>query len=273
MFYPKLALCLVALPLLAALSYQSEIAQWREKREARLQHDGGWLTVAGLFWLHEGQNVFGSAARSDVVLPAGPARAGIFELHNGKVTVKMDGAAREVRADTDDVVNVGRLHLYVIKRSDKIGIRLKDPESPYVRAFHGIEYYPAREEYKLTAQFVADPKKIPITNILGQTEPEDSPGYVVFRLNGKEYRLRPVYDDPNSKDLFFIFKDQTAGKETYGAGRFLDTDPPKDGKVVLDFNKAYNPPCAFTPYATCPLPPPENRLAVRLEAGEKTYGH
>jgi len=269
----KLAVLLAALPLIAALNYQSEIAEWRQKREAGLKRDGGWLTVAGLFWLHEGANSFGSGSKNDVVLPAGPAQAGLFELHNGKVAVKTSGAAREIRPDTDDVVNVDRLHLYVIKRSDKIGIRLKDPQSQFLRDFRGLLYYPPREEYRVTAQFVADPKKIPITNILGQTEPEDSPGYVSFRLHGQEYRLRPVYDDPGSKDLFFIFKDQTAGKETYGAGRFLDTDPAKDGQVVLDFNKAYNPPCAFTPYATCPLPPPENKLAVRIEAGEKTYGH
>jgi hypothetical protein len=150
---------------------------------------------------------------------------------------------------------------------------LKDPQSEFVKEFRGIDYYPPKEDYRVIAKFVDDPKKIPITNILGQTEPEDSPGYVTFELHGKEYRLRPVLDDPGSPDLFFIFKDLTSQKETYGAGRMLDTDPPKDGKVVLDFNKAYNPPCAFTPYATCPLPPPENRLALRIEAGEKRYGH
>ena len=273
MFYPKLTLLLAALPLVAALTYQSEIAEWRQKRDAGLRRDGGWLTVTGLFWLHEGQNVFGTGAKSDVVLPSGPARAGVFELHNGKVTVKMDGATRPLKTDSEEFAKVGRLRLYVIQRADKVGIRMKDPESPYLKEFRGVESFPAREEYKVAAQFVADPKKIPITNILGQTEPEDSPGYVVFRLHGQEYRLRPVFDDPGSKDLFFMFRDQTAGKETYGAGRFLDTDPPKDGKVVLDFNKAYNPPCAFTPYATCPLPPHENRLPVRIEAGEKTYGH
>lgn len=273
MSYRKLVLLLVALPLAGALTYQSEIAEWRQKREASLRRDGGWLTVAGLFWLHEGSNTVGSAAKNDVTLPAGPSQAGVFELRNGKVIAKVNGAAREIRPDTDDVVNIDRLHLYIIKRSDRIGIRLKDPQSQFLRDFRGIDYYPPREDYRVTAQFFADPKKIPITNILGQTEPEDSPGYVVFRLHDQEFRLRPVFDDPGSKDLFFIFKDQTAGKETYGAGRFLDTEPARDGKVVLDFNKAYNPPCAFTPYATCPLPPQENRLAVRIEAGEKKYGH
>jgi uncharacterized protein len=269
----KLALFLLALPLVAALSYESEIAGWRHNRETSLRRDGGWLTVAGLFWLHEGRNTFGTAPTADIALPAGPAQAGAFELHHGKVTASGDGGVRELRPDTDDFLGVGRLRLYVIKRSDKIGIRLKDPQSQFLREFRGIEYYPPRPEYRITAQFVTDPKKVPIANIIGQTEPEDSPGYVTFRLHGQDYRLRPVLDDPDSKDLFFIFKDQTSGKETYGAGRFLDTDPPKDGKVVLDFNKAYNPPCAFTPYATCPLPPPENHLAVKIEAGEKTYGH
>jgi uncharacterized protein (DUF1684 family) len=273
MTFPKPMLLLVGLPLLAALSYQSEIAQWRRQREASLRRDGGWLTVTGLFWLHDGRNTFGAGAKNDIGLPAGPALAGVFELHGGKVTVEMGGSRKALRPDSDEVVNVGRLRLYVIQRSDRMGIRVKDPESPFLRDFHGIESFPANEEYRVTAKFVADPRKIPITNIVGQTEPEDSPGYAVFRLHGQEYRLRPVLDDPTSKSLFFIFRDQTSQKETYGAGRFLDTDAPQDGKVVLDFNKAYNPPCAFTPYATCPLPPQENRLVVRIEAGEKKYGH
>jgi len=274
MTFRKLAVLLVGLPLLAAVSYQSEIAEWRQKREASLRRDGGWLTVAGLFWLHEGRNTFGTGPKNDIVLSAGPATAGIFDLHNGKVSVEMAGSSQKaMRADSDDMVNVGRLRLYVIQRSDRYGIRMKDPESQFLRDFHGIEAFPANEEYRVTAKFVADPRKIPITNIVGQTEPEDSPGYAVFRLHGQEYRLRPVLDDPGSKSLFFIFRDLTSRKEAYGAGRFLDTDGPQGGKVVLDFNKAYNPPCAFTPYATCPLPPKENQLAVRIEAGEKKYGH
>ena len=268
----KLGLCSLALPLAAAITYQAQIAQWRQDREARLKADGGWLTVAGLFWLHEGRNSFGADAKNDIALPAGPPHAGVFELRGGRVTVKMDGATRELRPDTEDSASAGRLSLFVIERDGRYGIRLKDPESSYRREFHGLDYFPARQQYRLTAQFVPDPKKIPITNILGQTEPEESPGYVVFTLQGRQLRLRPVYDDPPSKDLFFIFRDLTSGKETYGAGRFLDTPAPQGGKVVLDFNKAYNPPCAFTPYATCPLPPKENRLQVRIEAGEKKYG-
>jgi uncharacterized protein (DUF1684 family) len=271
--WQRLVVLLAGLPLLAAVSYQSEIAEWRQKREASLRRDGGWLTVTGLFWLHDGRNTFGSGTKNDIELPDGPTTAGVFDLHDGNVTVEMAGSRRAVRADSADVVNVGRLGLYVIERSDRYGIRLKDPQSQFLRNFHGIETFPANEAYRVTATFVADPRKIPITNIVGQTEPEDSPGYVVFRLHGQEYRLRPVLDDPGSKNLFFIFRDQTSQKETYGAGRFLDTDGPQDGKVVLDFNKAYNPPCAFTPYATCPLPPKDNQLAVRIEAGEKKYGH
>ena len=280
----------------AESSYQREIAQWRHDREARLRAEGGWLTVTGLFWLREGANGFGSGAANRIVLPNGPVRAGVFELRGGKVTVRMNGtssgqasigasqaeasngasqgeALRELRPDSDDVAHCGRLSLFVIKRGDRYGIRLKDPQSELLKAFHGLEYFPAREEYRITAKFVAEPRKIPIANVLGQTEPEDSPGYVVFQVSGREVRLYPVLDEPDSKELSFIFRDLTSGKETYGAGRFLDTELPHDGKVVLDFNKAYNPPCAFTPYATCPLPPKENRLSVRIEAGEKNYGH
>jgi uncharacterized protein len=274
MLLSKLAPLAIALPLVAAaVTYQAEIGAWHQQREARLRADGGWLTVTGLFWLHEGRNTFGTDPKSDIVLPAGSPHAGEFDLHNGKVASRFDGGTRELRPDTDDFVPSGRLRLYLIERGGRMGIRLKDPQSSYLREFHGIDYFPPREGYRVVARFVPDPKKVPITNILGQTEPEDSPGYVVFQLQGREYRLRPVIDDPSSPDLFFIFRDLTSEHETYGAGRFLDTPPPQNGQVVLDFNKAYNPPCAFTPYATCPLPPKENRLPVRIEAGEKKYGH
>ncbi len=274
MRFARFAVCLIALPLVAAVTYQSQIAEWRQKREARLRADGGWLTVTGLFWLHEGQNSFGADQKNDIVLPAGPAQAGVFELRSGKVRVTMDGNTRPLRPDNDDdVANAGRLKLYVIERSGRYGIRMKDPESQFRRGFHGLDYFPVRADYRVVAQFVADPRKVPIQNILGQTEPEDSPGYVVFTLEGRQFRLRPILDDPDTKDLFFVFRDLTSRKETYEAGRFLDAAPPQNGKVVLDFNKAYNPPCVFTPYATCPLPPQENRLAVRIEAGEKKYGH
>ena len=170
------------------------------------------------------------------------------------------------------MVAVGRLSLFAIHRGPKLGIRMRDPASQFRRDFHGLDYFPVSEEYRVTARFVAEPRRIPIANVLGQTTPMESPGYVVFRLHGQQLRLYPVFEAP-ATSLFFVFRDQTSGKETYGAGRFLDAGLPRDGQVVLDFNKAYNPPCAFTPYATCPLPPQENRLAVAIAAGEKTYGH
>ena len=142
---------LIGVALFAATAFETEIAQWRQQREANLKRDGGWLTVAGLFWLHEGANTFGKDAGNEIVLPDGPAKAGAFELHGGKVTVKMDGATRELWPDSLDVAKVGRLSLFVIKRLDKYGIRLKDPESEYRRGFQGIETYPAQEEYKVTA--------------------------------------------------------------------------------------------------------------------------
>jgi uncharacterized protein (DUF1684 family) len=256
----------------AASAYQLEIARWHVEREAKLKAEDGWLSLAGLFWLHEGANPFGRQA-AEIVLPDGPALAGVFHLQQGKVTATVDGKTREIHPDSDDILRVGRVSLLVIKRADKYGIRMKDPQSEARRQFHGIECFPADESYRVTAKWVAAPRKIPILNILGQTEQSDCPGYAVFQLRGRELQLHPILEEPGAKELFYIFRDETAGKETYPAGRFFYTAMPQDGHVVLDFNKAYTPPCAFTAFATCPLPPPENRLAIRIEAGEKRYGH
>jgi uncharacterized protein (DUF1684 family) len=263
---------LIAIAIMTAATYSDEIAAWRKNREQQLQSPGNWLSLVGLFWLHSGANTFGKDAGNEIVLPDGPARAGAFELQGDKVVVKMDGTSRELWADSADVANVGRLSLYVIKRGEKYGIRVKDPESEARRGFHGIEYYPADVSYRVSARWVEDPKKIAVLNVLGQTEDMDSPGVAVFTLHGAEYRLRPVLETPDAQELFYIFRDQTSGKETYGAGRFLYSAMPKADRIELDFNKAYNPPCVFTPYATCPLPPAENHLPVRIEAGEKKYG-
>ena len=259
--------------LVAASAYESEIAAWRQNREARLKADCGWLSVAGLFWLHEGTNPFGRDQSNEIVLPDGPARGGSFELHGGKVTVKQNGESRVLAADSStEFAKVGRLSLFVLKRGEKYAIRLKDPESQFRKEFHGITYFPAQEKYRVRAKFVSQPRRIPILNILGQTEDSECPGYAVFQLNGKEHRLYPIIEVPGDKQLFYIVRDQTTGKETYGGGRFFYSDMPHNGEVVLDFNKAYKPPCVFTPYATCPLPPKENHMATRIEAGEKTYG-
>ncbi len=249
--------------------YESEIEQWRADRAAALKADDGWLSLAGLFWLHEGANSFGAGESNDIALPDGPAHAGVFEFHGGKVTL----AGKELKQNAAaPAVTAGRLKLYVIRRADKVGIRVRDPQSEARRNFHGLNYYPINPEYRIEAQWVAEPRDLPILNMLGQTEPQPSPGYAVFRIHGQEFKLRPYIEEPGDKQLFYVFRDQTSGKETYGAGRFFYSDFPANGHVVLDFNKSYNPPCAFTPYATCPLPPAENRLAVRIEAGELKYG-
>jgi uncharacterized protein (DUF1684 family) len=257
----------------AASTYQDEIATWHKERLTKLQAEDGWLSLAGLFWLHEGANPFGKDAKLEIALPDGPAHAGVFHLEKGKVTVTIDGATREVKPESDEPVKVGRARLFVIKRGDKYGIRVKDPESEARRGFTHIESFPVNEAYRVTARWVPERRTIPIATIIGQTEQDDSPGYAVFKLQGREFTLRPILETPDATELFYIFRDETTGKETYPAGRFFYSPMPKDGHVIVDFNKAYNPPCAFTPYATCPLPPPENRMAIRIEAGEKKYGH
>ncbi|HEV8336212.1 MAG TPA: DUF1684 domain-containing protein [Candidatus Polarisedimenticolia bacterium] len=271
--------------------YAAEVEKWRQEREARLKNDTGWLTVAGLFWLKEGPNRFGTDPAADIILPAGtaPAYTGVFELKEGKTKVRVDSGAtvtsagRTVtemeltpdKAGDPTVLALGDLSMFVIERGGKYAIRLKDKNSKMRREFTGLKWYPVKPEYRITATFnpYEPPKQIPVPNILGQTESLPSPGYVTFTLKGKTVRLEPVLESPDDKELFFIFRDGTSGDTTYPSGRFLYADMPVEGKVVLDFNKAYNPPCAFTPYATCPLPPPANRLKVNIEAGELNYGH
>ena len=170
------------------------------------------------------------------------------------------------------MLELGRLSLHVIERGGRLGIRLKDRESPLRKAFTGLSWFPIDERYRVVARFVPydPPKALKVPNVLGNVTPMPSPGRAEFTIDGKAVQLDGVLEEPDATELFFIFRDQTSGHETYGAGRFLYADLPKDGKLVLDFNKAYNPPCAFTPYATCPLPPPQNRLPVRIEAGRRS---
>jgi uncharacterized protein len=270
-------------------AYRAEVRKWREDRETRLKADDpGWLILAGLFWLKDGPNGFGTDPAGDIVLPDGsaPAKAGVFELKEGQVTVsllpgasgrvggKPVSAATAMHADSSDVLEMGALILKVIDRGGRLGIRLKDKNSAVRKGFTGLKWFDIREDYRVEARWVSypQPKPVKVPNVLGQTESMPSPGYAEFTLNGKPVRVDGVLEDPHAEQLFFILRDQTSGKETYGAGRFLYADLPKAGKVVLDFNKAYNPPCAFTPYATCPLPPPQNWMPVRVEAGEMAYG-
>jgi uncharacterized protein (DUF1684 family) len=241
-------------------AYKAAIAKWRQQKETDLKADGGWLTVTGLFWLKEGQNRVDSAP-------------GVFELHDGKTVYRGDDG-RAVEMKRDSKITSGSKTHTVIERAGRYGDRLKDNESKLRSGFTGMRWFPPRESYRITARFVSypEPKTLAIPNILGSVYPTPSPGYALFLIDGREFRLEPVIED-GDKELFFIFRDQTAGKETYGAGRFLYTELPRDGKVVLDFNKAENPPCAFTPYATCPLPPKQNILPVRIEAGEMATMH
>jgi uncharacterized protein (DUF1684 family) len=255
--------CLITVAALLAMSpYQAGIVKWREQKETELKVDGGWLTVTGLFWLKEGANRVEGAP-------------GVFESHDGKVRFRDDsGAITEMGPNAS--ITAGPLTFSVIERSGRYGVRLKDKNSKLRAEFRGQQWFPVRESYRVQARFVSyeQPKSMAVPNILGSTYQMPSPGYAVFTLEGRELRLEPVVED---KKLFFIFRDLTAGKETYGSGRFLYAELPHDGRVELDFNKAENPPCAFTPYATCPLPPKQNVLPVRIEAGElapaKSAGH
>lgn len=266
--------------------YQQSVEKWRQEYEARLKSDSGWLTVAGLFWLHEGDNHFGSDPLNDIVLPAEavPAVAGSFEFHGGKTIVHVnpgvplllkgkaaDGA--QLQPDTGDVLTIGDLALFVHSSGARYGIRVKDKNSKIRKEFTGVQWYPINETYRVTGRFVpyASPRETEIPNILGDMEKTSFAGYVTFSLHGQEYRLDAETTDQGA--LFIVFRDLTSGKETYPAARFLDADPPKDGTVELDFNKARNPPCAYNPYTTCPLPPPGNRLRVEIPAGAKSYKH
>ena len=268
-------------------AYREEILQYRGQREAALKADDGWLTVAGLSWLEPGSNGAGSAEGSGVRLPAkAPARVGVFVLTQGEVTftavesahVSSRGAPLGTqpvvapRGD-EDALAVGDLRMFVIHRGDRFGIRLRDLKSAPRQQFTGLHYFPIRPEYRVRAKFTPydPPRTVPVPNVLGQSPEMESPGYVTFAMRGRSLRLEPVYEDEEKRDLFFIFKDTTSRDSTYHGGRFLHADLPENGFVTIDFNKAYNPPCAFTDFATCPLPRKENQLPVRIEAGELAY--
>jgi uncharacterized protein (DUF1684 family) len=270
--------------------YRAGVARWRADREARLKADGGWLTVAGLFWLEEGRSTFGSEKANDLVLPASaPGRAGVFERSGGSVRVVLEpgvsaqlngrpaAGASVMAPDTSgrpDVLATGTLTMTVIERGGRYGIRLRDRENPARKAFTGLSWFDVDESWRVEARYVSypEPRPVRVPNVLGQMNEMPSPGYAEFSRGGKTVRLEGVLEEKDAKELFFIIRDRTSGDETYGAGRFLYAPLPKDGRIILDFNKAYSPPCAFTPYATCPLPPRQNSMPLRVEAGEKIYG-
>jgi hypothetical protein len=264
-------------------SYATSLARWKQGRIADLKRN--WLPLAGLYWLKQGENSFGSDPASRVLLPKSahaPAHAGVFILKGGETWVRVKPGVRvtsggrrvrELKLAADDpgpetVLELGSLRLHVIKRYQRYGIRIKDLASPEVKKFAGLSYFAVGSGYLVTGTFEPVPgKKVVIPDVTGDVNEVEVPGVVRFQLHGRELHLTPLPSD-NGR-LFFILEDQTKGKETYPAGRYLYADAPKDGKVVLDFNRAYNPPCAFTAYATCPLPPKENKLPIRIEAGEK----
>lgn len=267
--------------------YRSSIETWRMHYEESLKAPQGWLSVAGLFWLHEGENRAGSDPQSDIVLPeSNPRRAAVLWFRGGKVrlqpasgvTVLVNGnpvQGQDLESDlTDhpDAITIGNLTLTIIQRGSRTGIRLRDPQSVARRQFSGLHWYPIDEQYRIRARWkpYSTVHRIAITNILGMTEEENAPGYAEFEFAGKTWRLEPTIED---NTLFFTFRDQTAGKETYPSGRFFNTEMPQNGQVILDFNKAHNPPCAFTSFATCPLPPRQNWIGAAIPAGEKKYGH
>lgn len=276
--------------LFATSDHEAAVLRWREERVARLTTPDGWLSLIGLHWLQPGDNTVGHAPDNTIRLDAGRARLGIVHLTaEGRVTfaaapdadASVDGEPLPATAEPVELnfltgrpslVKAGTVSFVVIRRGERVGLRVRDSESPRRRHFAGIDYFPIDPSWRIEARWVPfdPPRQIPITNILGQTSPGRVPGKAVFTREGRTFELIPIAESAD-ENLFFIITDATAGEETYEAARFLYAEPPRDGVVILDFNRALNPPCAFTPFATCPLPPKENRLPIRVTAGEKEY--
>ena len=284
---------LLALSAFAVQPPDADYLQSFEKWKAELVDDlkQNWLVLAGLFWLKPGANTFGSAADNAIVLPSGPTHAGVFQLQGESVSIELrkDAAAKidgqfitqaKLQADVTGkatVIEMGSLRMKVIQRGQRLGIRLKDLNSEKARNYAGPIFFPLDMTYRVTGTFVpSDGKKtVDVPNVLGDVTPTPIAGEVRFRLNGQDLTLTALSGDP-AKGLSFVMGDLSGKTDTYPGGRFLDTDPVVDGKVVMDFNRAYSPPCAVTPYATCPLAPKENRLPIAILAGEKydrTHGH
>jgi uncharacterized protein len=264
--------------------YEQQLLKWRADRLAELTADDGWLTVVGLLWMHQGANHAGSGSGMDLKmsLPA-PQELGTFTLEGERVwfvaapgvPVRVAGhpVNAAVAVETDKtLLELGPIQMLVIRRGKRVGLRVRDRDSAARRAFKGLEYFPIREDLRVRARLEPfdPPPHIPIVNVLGDQSEYVSPGRLVFELDGVTHSLDAVYETSEKKDLFVIFRDRTSGESTYPAGRYMHVPLPVNGEVQVDFNRAYNPPCAFTEFATCPLPPKQNWLKVRIEAGEKT---
>ncbi|WP_347261401.1 DUF1684 domain-containing protein [Rudaea sp.] len=274
-------------------TWRKEIETWQAKRVERLTAPNGWLSLVGLEWLKQGTNTIGSARDNNIVIAKAPSHLGSIVLDRGRATftldpravkqAKIDGA-NEIGAELLDdshekptLVSFGTANFHLIHRGDQFGLRIKDSAADTRVHFAGIDRFAIDPSWRIEAKWEAydPPREVEEGNILGQIDKVVVPGAATFEHGGKTYKVEPIIENPGDTELFLIFADRTSGKETYGAARFLYADPPQDGKIVLDFNKAYNPPCAFTPYATCPLPTQQNRLDMRVTAGEKKYrgGH
>jgi uncharacterized protein len=266
--------------------YRDEIEKWRQKRVAELKAPDGWLSVTGLYWLRPGENTVGSYPSNDLLLPDRlPGLVGAFTLSGGTAEFRPAPGAVVMRNGTPflggrvysdaeprpDTLAVGDLKLILLKRGERYAVRIKDNQSALRTSFAGLRWYPPREEWRIQATFVpyAIPTKLKMDTIVGETEIMDSPGYVTFERAGKTYRLEAA--GQKNGTLWFVFRDGTSGRTTHGGARQLYADAPKQGSVVLDFNKAVNLPCAYIPYATCPLAPAQNRLSLAIEAGEMKY--
>jgi uncharacterized protein (DUF1684 family) len=263
-------------------TYEAEIQAWRQDAEDSLRIENGWLTLTGLYWLHEGENSVGSDPASDILLPDSvPPHFGVLHLHGGTVTLRVSPDASAtidgepvtdatLRNDYDPQglsrVVIGSVNFHVIKRADEYGIRVRDNNSPARRTFGGRTWYPVNDHYRVMAAYTPypQPNKLDTATIVGIDIAMDNPGYVEFTLDGHAVRL-DAFSGTNGQ-IWFVFKDTNA--HMYPGGKFLYAQVGDDMRVVLDFNKGYNPPCAFTPYATCPLPPKQNVLEFPIEAGE-----
>lgn len=286
----------------ADADHAREVEEWRAERSDRLRSPDGWLSLAGLHWLEPGRHAVGSGDDARVELPASaPARigeliveaegaerfrfvpaaglaAGTLEL--GGAPLAADAGETVLRSDMQGAptrIGVGSIVFFMIERSGRVGVRVKDSESEVLRGFEGIDNFPIRPEWRVEARYEPydPPKRLMVPSVLGVATEEEVPGAVLFERDGSTHRL-DVLEGGDEREIFVLFADDTNGLSTYGGGRFLyahlSAELDAAGPVVLDFNKSYNPPCAFTPYATCPLPPPENRLDLAIPAGEKSYG-
>jgi uncharacterized protein (DUF1684 family) len=279
-------------------SWQRETAAWREAHKAELLKPDGWLSLVGLEWLQPGDNPIGSATDNKTRLAAGsPAHLAVLRIEGDTVTLNPPAEGfpndflvagspakpQSLRAEpNNDKVSphltIGTLNLYVIRREARFALRIKDSHSPSIIGFHGLNWYAPDAAYRVTARWIpySPFKTVTLATLVGTNYDQPIPGAAEFTLAGKTFRVEPVLEDPAVDKLFFILRDTTSATTTYGACRFLYTGFPtngldKPGELVLDFNRLENPPCAYTPFSTCPLPPPGNRLPIALPVGEKRY--